>query len=380
MPPRRIKGRDWSGARLRGLALQGLALAAALGGVGWLAQNAAFNLADRGIAGGFGFLGRAASFPISESLLRYRPSDSFGWAFVVGLGNTLLISVVAGVGATVLGFGLALIRRSANPIAAGFATVVVDSLRNTPVVVQLLFWYSLFTLALPGLEAALHPAPGVLLSNRGAFLPVVHLRGSGLLGLVALTLAAGGLGVLRLTRRGWYRALAAVALLLAAAGVAFAGGLGLQISSPHRVGSEVVGGLHISPEFAAISVGLVLYSAVYVGEIVRGGIDAVPKGQWEAGRSLGLSEGQTLRLIILPQALRIIIPPMTSQYINIIKNTTLALVVGYPDISLVAATTINQTGQAVEGVAILMLVFLSISLAASVLMNLLNRRFALVQR
>jgi len=146
------------------------------------------------------------------------------------------------------------------------------------------------------------------------------------------------------------------------------------------VGSDVVGGLHISPEFAAISVGLVLYSAVYVGEIVRGGIDAVPKGQWEAGRSLGLSEGQTLRLIILPQALRIIIPPMTSQYINIIKNTTLALVVGYPDISLVAATTINQTGQAVEGVAILMLVFLSISLAASVLMNLLNRRFALVQR
>jgi len=380
MPPRRIKGRDWSGARLRGLALQGLALAAALGGVGWLAQNAAFNLADRGIAGGFGFLGRAASFPISESLLRYRPSDSFGWAFVVGLGNTLLISVVAGVGATVLGFGLALIRRSANPIAAGFATVVVDSLRNTPVVVQLLFWYSLFTLALPGLEAALHPAPGVLLSNRGAFLPVAHLRGSELLGLVALTLAAGGLGVLRLTRRGWYRALAAVALLLAAAGVAFAGGLGLQISSPHRVGSDVVGGLHISPEFAAISVGLVLYSAVYVGEIVRGGIDAVPKGQWEAGRSLGLSEGQTLRLIILPQALRIIIPPMTSQYINIIKNTTLALVVGYPDISLVAATTINQTGQAVEGVAILMFVFLSISLAASVLMNLLNRRFALVQR
>lgn len=289
----------------------------------WLSLNTIYNLEDRGITVGFDFLARAAHFPIAESVLAYRPSDSFAWAFVVGLGNTLFIAAIACVGATLLGYFLARLRLARNPLLSGVAAGLVDALRNTPVVVQLLFWYALVTLSLPDVKDAARPLTGVLLTNRGIFLPVLTAQG---------------------------------------------------LSLPEIAGARIVGGLRISPEFAAICAGLIVYSAAFVGEIIRGGVNAVPLGQWEAARALGLGRGRTLRQIILPQALRIIVPPMTSQYVNIIKNTTLALVVGYPDLSFVTATTINQTGQAVEGVVILMLTFLAISLIAAGLMGILNRR------
>lgn len=375
--------------RLRSLAYQAIVLVLVLAAAGWLVNNTATNLASRGITGGFDFLARAARFPISESLLPYTPSDSFAWAFVVGLGNTLMLSVAIGLASTGLGLLVALARRSRNPLAVGVSTTFVEALRNTPLVVQLLFWYAAVTVGLPNVHAALSPAPGVFLSDRGLYVPGLALTGGGAafwliagLGLAA-TLAAARLGHRARVLRG-----RANRYGLVAAGLAFVAavlawrlfGVQAEVQQPVLGRFNFMGGMTLTPELVALLLGLVLYSAAFIGEIIRGGVNAIGAGQWEAGRAVGLSERQTLRLVIIPQALRVIIPPMTSQYINIVKNTTLALVVGYPDISSVTATTINQTGQAVEGILILMAVFLTISLSASLFMNWYNRRVALVQR
>lgn len=352
----------------------------------WLADNTLTNLAKRGITVGFDFLARSARFPISESLLPYKPTDSFAWAFVVGLGNTLMLGAIIAVAATALGMVVALARRSANPLANGASTVFVEVLRNTPLVVQLLFWYAAVTVGLPNVHAALDPAPGVHLSDRGLNLPALSLAHGELLALVA---AFGATAILiatrigraasartgRLHRYGLITAAVAAAVLMLAAVLT-----GVGIEDPRLGRFNFVGGATLTPELVALLLGLILYSAAFIGEIIRGGIEAVGRGQWEAGRAMGLSDRQTLRLVIMPQALRVIIPPMTSQYINIVKNTTLALVVGYPEIASVTATTINQTGQALEGIVILIAVFLTLSLAASLFMNWYNRRVALVQR
>lgn len=352
----------------------------------WLAGNTLGNLAKRGITVGFDFLGRAARFPISEHVLSYSPADSFAWAFIVGLANTLTLALIIGLVATALGLVLALARRSANPLAVAVSGAVVELLRNTPLVVQLLFWYAAVTVGLPNVHAALNPAPGVYLADRGLYFPALSFgQGSLLAALFVVgfvtTLAAARFGHVareQSGRRNHYGVIAcavALAVILTAALVG-----GVETDAPHLGRFNFLGGATISPESVALLLGLILYSAAFIGEVIRGGIDAVGQGQWEAGRAVGLTERQTLRLVIIPQALRVIIPPMTSQYINVIKNTTLALVVGYPDISSVTATTINQTGQALEGILVLMAVFLTLSLAASVFMNWYNRRVALVQR
>lgn len=368
-----------------------IAIAVVLTGY-WLAHNTVRNLAQRGITGGFGFLERAARFPISESILPYTSTDTFAWAFMVGLGNTLFASVLIIALATVLGLLLALARRGQNPLAAWIAGVFVETGRNTPLVVQLLFWYALLTLGLPHPQAALHPLPGVFLTDRGLYMPSFRLDGDAghaavFVAVVAAGLLALGVTALYARRRRFGNAgratvfLAVLAVAILAATVSWTTGeLALHLARPQLGRFNFAGGICLTPEFTAMLAGLVFYSAAFVGEIIRGGIDAVARGQWEAGRATGLSEAQTLRLIIAPQALRMIIPPMTSQYINIVKNTTLALVVGYPDIAFVTATTINQTGQAVEGIFLLMLVFLVISIGGSALMNWYNRRIALVER
>ncbi|MEC4589666.1 ABC transporter permease subunit [Nitrospirillum amazonense] len=365
--------------RLRLAVLQVLMLAVVLGGVWWLAHNTIANLSARGITGGFGFLGRTARFPIAESVLAYRPTDSFGWAFLVGLGNTLFLTVIVVAASTILGLGVALARRSAHPLLAGAGTAFVEALRNTPLVVQLLFWYAAATLGLPNIHAALTPVVGVILADRGLYLPrpvIVGDAGPFLATLVTGAVATGLAAWLARRHVRWTVLVAA----LAVAAVWLHGGLSWSLDRPAMGRFNVTGGISLSPEFMAVFIGLLLYSAAFSGEIIRGGIDAVDRGQWEAARALGLDEGTVLRRIIIPQALRVIIPPMTTQVINIAKNTTLALAVGYPDIALVTATTINQTGQAVEGIVILMLVFLSLSVAASVLMGWYNRRIALVTR
>lgn len=375
--------------RIRSALLQILLVALCAAALLWLAHNTAANLAARGIQTGFGFLSNDARFPISQSIIPYAPTDSFAWAFAVGLANTAFLSIVSVAAATLLGFVLALARRSGNPLAEGLASVYVEVVRNTPLVVQLLFWYALLTISLPEPHRALRPLPGVFLTNRGLYLPSVSLGGDSLLffavvglgvaAVLSAPLLARHLGCSRFTTR----LVRLVMICLAIAGAIVTWRLtGLRTYlEPARLGRfNFAGGLDLTPEFAAISAGLTFYSAAYIGEIVRGGLDAVDLGQWQAARALGLSHRQTLRHVILPQAMRVIIPPLTSQYVNIAKNSTLALVVGYPDLAFVTATTINQSGQALQGVAILMLVFLAISLSTSTLMSWYDRRLSSVHR
>lgn len=376
----------WDSPRLRAWAGQAFLLFLFIGTVVWLAGNTVENLAVRSIRVGFDFLARPANFPISESVIPYSPTDSFAWAYVVGIGNTLMISALAILFATLLGLFVGLARRAAHPMLSGVAGVFVTVVRNTPLIVQLLFWYALATTALPAPRNALHPLPGIYLSQRGLYLPGIEWSGNGWAFAVGTTasLAIAALAARRQRRQGRQnrtaRALpaggAAAAILL----LAWTTSLGAAVSLPELRGFNFTGGMRLSPEFAALMVGLVLYTSVFIGEIIRGGIDAVGCGQWEAGRALGLSERQTLMRIVMPQALRVIIPPLTTQYLSTVKNSTLALAVGFPELGLVIGTVINQTGQALESIGILLAVYLTIGSAVSLLMNWCNARTALVTR
>jgi general L-amino acid transport system permease protein len=367
--------RLWYDARWRGWAIQAGLMAGAVLAVLWVAHNTVSNLTARGIRVGFDFLARPARFPISESVLPFTPDDTFGWAYVVGLANTIWISFLAIVFATLIGFVVALARRSTHPLLSAVAQGWVTLLRNVPLIVQLLFWYAVTTTSLPPPRAAFQPLPGLFLSQRGIYFPT--LPALPLLIAAAAGLAVG-LGAARLLhRRG--RRLVAASLGLAAGGVVLAAS-GATPSVPHLEGFNFRGGGVLSPEFAALMIGLVLYTAAFIGEIIRGGIDAIGRGQWEAGRALGIADRQVLRHIIMPQALRVILPPLGSQYLSTVKNTTLALAVGFPDLGLVVATVVNQTGQALENLALMIAIYLSISVSVSLLINWYNARVAIVTR
>lgn len=373
----------WDSPRLRAWAGQALLLLLFIGTLVWLGRNTIENLAVRSIRVGFDFLSRPANFPISESVIPYSPMDSFAWAYVVGIGNTLVISALAILFATLFGLCVGVARRSAHPMLSGGAGVFVTAVRNTPLIVQLLFWYALATTGLPAPRNALHPLPGVYLSQRGLYLPGVEWSGGG------WAFAAGSAAIFvvtlvlsrRVRRRGHaLRLLLPVGAAMAVTILAGAMGIGAAISLPELRGFNFAGGMRLSPEFAALMVGLVLYTSAFIGEIIRGGIDAVGRGQWEAGRALGLSERQTLIRIVMPQALRVIIPPLTTQYLSTVKNSTLALAVGFPELGLVIGTVINQTGQALESIGILLAVYLTIGGTVSMLMNWCNARTALTTR
>jgi general L-amino acid transport system permease protein len=369
----------WDDRRVRNTAFQALLFAGFAGLLFWLWSNTAANLAARGIRVGFDYLDSQANFPISESVLPYDPSDTFGWAYIVGVSNTAAIALIAIVASTLAGLLIALVRLSRNPLASGMASVFVGGVRNMPLIVQLLFWYALATTLLPAPRLAFNPVPGVYLSLRGLYLPALSLgEDSGVFATIAAVLLTG----LVLCRRRLPAAVRAPMTWGALAAVAVAAVALLEpgISIPQLEGFNFVGGLRLSPEFAALMLGLVLYTSVFISEVIRGGIEAVSRGQWEAGRALGLSERQTLFRIVIPQALRIIVPPMTSQYLSTVKNTTLALAVGYPELGLVVGTVINQTGQAIESIGILLAVFLTISIAVSIFMNWYNAHVTLVTR
>ncbi|MDK1374315.1 MULTISPECIES: ABC transporter permease subunit [unclassified Sinorhizobium] len=376
----------WDNRRFRNWGGQLLLLGGLAALLIWLVTNTVANLDARGIRVGFDFLSRPANFPISESVLPYDPADTFLWAYITGVGNTVAISILAIALSTALGLIVGLARRSQHPLTSGVASVFVTTVRNMPLIVHLLFWYALATTALPAPREALNPLPGVFLSLRGLYIPALELDANAaafvgcLLASLALLVAfrrkvvsyfrleGGGAGLLLLAVS------AAFALFWAALFIP-----ATSLSLPEYKGFNFSGGLRLSPEFAALMVGLVIYTSAFIGEIIRGGIDAVPAGQWEAGRAIGLSERHTLTHVIIPQALRIIIPPMTSQYLSTVKNTTLALAVGYPELGLVVGTVINQTGQAIESIALLLGTFLTISLAVSLFMNWYNARVALVE-
>lgn len=358
--------------------------------LGWyLVHNTLENMARQGIAGGWGFLGREAAFEISETLIPYSPADTYGRAFLVGVLNTLHVAVLGIVFATILGTFVGIARLSTNWIVRKLALVYVEVFRNIPLPLQLLFWWSWLREATPGPREAWHLMPGVWLSNRGLVYPVpVHDPVYLWMGAALLVGIAATIGVKRWAKRrqaetgqpfptirtgiGLVVGLPLIVFLLA--------GAPLTWSKPELKGFNFAGGASVTPEFTALLVGLVVYTAAFIGEIVRGGVQAVAWGQTEAAGALGLSRTQALRLVILPQALRIIVPPMTSQYLNITKNSSLAIVIGFPDLVSIANTTINQTGQAVEGIALIMAIYLTISLSISLFMNWYNRWVALVER
>lgn len=379
---------SWGDPSLRALVYQVLILAAVGAAAWYLVSNTLHNLAARNITTGFDFLHREAGFAIGESAIAYAPTDTYGRAIWVGLLNTLRISVVGIVAATLLGTVLGVARLSGNWLVSRLAGLYVEIVRNVPLLLQLFFWYAVITQNLPGPRQALHPLPGVFLSNRGLKLPA--LRGDALDWMAAgLALAIVGVVVLghwarrRQEATGrifpFGRAALALVVLLPLLGW-WAGGAPLALDLPYLKGFNFTGGLTLTPEFAALLAGLVIYTSAFTAEVVRSGIQAVDRGQWEAAGALGLPRRRILRLVVLPQALRVIVPPMTSQYLNLTKNSSLAVAIGYPDLVSVVNTTLNQTGQAIEGILIIMAAYLTVSLSIALFMNWYNRRIALVER
>jgi len=387
-PPKRPLRLSWSDERVRGIVWQ-IVVVAIVGSIfWWLWSNTVHNLEVRRIATGFGFLWREAGLPIAESLIPYSPTDTYFRALLVGVLNTLKVAVVGIILATILGTLIGIARLSRNWLLAKLAGVYVEVIRDLPLLLQLLFWYAILQ-SLPGPRQALHPIGGVYLSNRGLLLPGLVWEPGFTWAVVAFLLGLAGTWLYRRQarakqmqdgqpRRVWPVGL----LLLVGVPVAIWAALGAPttVDWPVLRGFNFRGGLLVSPEYFALLLGLVLYTAGFIAEIVRAGILAVPHGQWEAAQALGLRPPAVLKLIVLPQALRVIVPPMTSQYLNLTKNSSLAVAIGYQDIVSIANTTLNQTGQAIEGIAIIMLVYLTISLSISLFMNWYNAKIALVER
>lgn len=376
--------------RVRGIAFQLLLAIAIIVLLGFMALNAAENLRRANIASGFGFLDQRAGFGISQSLIPYSEDSSYARAFLVGLLNTLLVAAIGIVLATILGFLLGIARLSTNYLLRKIATVYIETVRNIPLLLQLLFWYKAVLSVLPSPRAGIELPFSSNLSNRGLIVPrPIFEPGSGLVGIAILAAVVGVIVIGRwakarrmATGRTFPTLPVCLGVLIGLPLIALlATGVPISFSVPRLAGFNFQGGLHIHPEFLALVLGLVIYTAAFIGEIVRAGILAVSHGQTEAAYSLGLRPGRTLRLIIVPQAMRVIIPPLTSQYLNLTKNSSLAVAVGYPDlVSVFAGTVLNQTGQAVEVILITMLVYLAISLTTSLFMNWFNARMALVER
>jgi general L-amino acid transport system permease protein len=356
--------------------------------IGLAVRNMLGAMESRGLGFGFSFLNRSAGFEIPESPIPYRSTDTYGQAFIVGLLNTLFVSVVGIVLATVLGIIVGVARLSPNWLVNKIASGYVELMRNTPLLVQLFIIYFAIFLQLPSVGDSLAWGDAVFLNQRGVFVPGPQAQA----GLVAW-LVLVGIGIVvavaagRIASRRELDGRPVPGLRLAGLGalalVVVAGWIVIgpfAFDLPVRERFNFSGGLRLSPEFSALLVGLVVYTAAFIGEVVRGGIQAVRRGQWEASRALGLSEGQTLRLVVFPQALRIIVPPLTSQYLNLAKNSSLAIAIGYPDLFKVGQTMANQTGQPVPVIILVMGTYLAISLVTSLLMNLYNRRVQVLER
>lgn len=387
-PPRKHFRISLRSREFTGLLWQILVVGIAIAIIAWLWSNAIHNLSVRRISTGFAFLGREAGLPIADTWLAYSPRDTYLRAFIVGVANTLRVAVIGVVLATILGTMVGIARLSANWLLSRLAAVYVEVLRDIPLLLQLLFWYVLMQ-GLPAARLALKPVPGVFLSNRGLVLPSVPIEegqlwvlGTAALGLVLSYALRRHLVARQMQdgkpRHAWPYALVLIIALPAL--VSWWLGVSWTITIPELRGFNFVGGLTLAPEYFALLLALVTYTSAFIAEIVRSGIQAVPKGQWDAASALGLRRSFVLSRIVLPQALRVIVPPMTSQYLNLTKNSSLAVAIGYQDIVSIANTALNQTGQAIEAIALIMAVFLTISLSISLFMNWYNARIALVER
>nr|WP_279025080.1 amino acid ABC transporter permease [Gibbsiella quercinecans] len=379
-----------SNPAVRAWLYQIIALVALVAFGGYLIHNTVTNLSHRGITSGFAFLDNPAGFGIVQSLIDYQQGDSYGRVFLVGLMNTLLVSALCIVFASLLGFFVGLGRLSDNWLLRKLSTIYIETFRNIPPLLQIFFWYFAVLRNLPGPRQSIDVFGSLFLSNRGLYIPA-PIAGEGIYAfLAAVALAIVAILALRRynhhrqihtgkIRRTWPYALLLLIGLPALAHLLF--GAALHWDIPELRGFNFRGGLVLIPELAALTLALSVYTSSFIAEVIRSGIQSVPSGQHEAARSLGLPNPVTLRQVILPQALRVIIPPLTSQYLNVVKNSSLAAAIGYPDmVSLFAGTVLNQTGQAIETIAITMSVYLIISLTISLLMNIYNRRIALVER
>lgn len=379
----------WRDSEKRAIVFQivALLLVFAIGYV--LFSNTQANLQRQSIATGFGFLQTESGFEMGESVIEYSAADTYGKALLAGALNTLKVSFIGIILTTILGVSIGVARLSRNWLVSRLAAAFIEVMQNIPVLLQLFFWYAIFYETFPSPGQALNPLPGIFLCNRGLILTVPASHSAHLPMLIALF---GALALWWLLAR-WARkrqeltgkifpvvrgGLSLCLLLPALVWLAFGAPTALDV--PVLRGFNFQGGVSVTPEFSALLIGLVLYTSAFVAEIVRAGIQAVTRGQIEAAMSIGLRPGQVLYQVVMPQALRVIIPPLTSQMLNLIKNSSLAIAIGFADFVSVANTTINQTGQAIEGVALIMLVYLCFSLSTSLFMNFYNKKMALVER
>jgi general L-amino acid transport system permease protein len=376
--------------KVRGLVIQVVLVAALIAFVAVVASNTVENLRRSNIAYGFDFLGDRAGFGISQALIPYSPESTYGRAFLVGLLNTLLVAITGIVLTTVLGFIIGIARLSTNWLIARLAGAYVEIIRNVPLLLLLLFFYRAVLAVLPGPRQAANLGFGANLSNRGLALPRPifgpEIATTGTVLLVAVVFAVGLFVWTRRRQAATGLQFPAIriglAVVLIAPVAAFVvSGAALDFDYPVLKGFNFVGGWTVQPEFMALVISLVMYTATFIAEIVRAGILSVARGQTEAAEALGLRSGTTLRLVVIPQALRVIVPPLTNQYLNLTKNSSLAVAVGYPDlVAVFAGTVLVQTGQAIEVIFITMLVYLAISLFTASVMGLYNRSIALVER
>ena len=385
-----MNGARFNDPRVRGIVYQGLLIAAVGLLVAGGAYNAYVNMQARGIPMGFGFWDQTAGFEINLHLIPYSGLSTYGRAFWVGLINTLLVAAICIPLATSLGFAVGVARLSPNWLLSRSALLYTNVLRNTPLLLLLLFWYNAVLKSLPGPRQSMSLGGLIYLNNRGLFLPgpVLLPAGTWFFAAIALALAAA------VAFRAWARrrqertgdpapvGLVSAGLLLGLPAIAaFAAGAPFSLDVAKLSGFNLKGGIQVIPEMAALVFGLVTFTSAFIAEIVRAGVQAVPHGQVEAGAALGLHRGLAMRLVVVPQALRLIVPPLTSQYLNIVKNSSLAVFIGYPDlVQIFAGTVLNQTQAAVQVMAITMAVYLAISLAVAAALNAFNASQALKER
>ena len=388
-PPPKPRRWTWRSQAVRGVAYQIVAVALLVAAGSYLLHNTLGNMRARGIQSGFDFIFQPAGFAIGESLIPFDSAESYGKAYLVGLVNTLRVALLGIVGATLLGTLVGIGRLSRNLLVRSLCGAYVEVARNVPLLLQLFIWYFVLTELLPPVDSPLQPLPSWFFSKNGLQFPLPLWHGGHwgtLLGLAAGIAVAWGwrrVAVARFEATGhalptWLPALA-LTLLGAVLGW-WAGGAPGGLDVPERTEITIVGGGSLTPEYLTVLCGLTVYTAGYIAEVVRAGIQSVAYGQHEAAAAIGLTRAQELRLVQLPQALRVIIPPLTSQYLNLTKNSSLAVAVGYPDLVSISATTMNQTGRAIEAIALVMACYLTLSLVTSALMNLYNRRVRLRDR
>lgn len=376
-------GGIWWNRRFRASTQQAIVILCLLAVVWFFASNAAVNIDRQKLNFGFDFLSREAGFGIGETLVAYSSQDSFAWAFVVGLANTVAVSFGALILTTVIGFAVGIGSLSMNTAVRRVCLTYVATFRNVPLLLQLYLWYSIATGLLPAPAGAWNVL-GIYVSKLGVYLPAVVFDPTPISAVTSLVVpAAVALGAwsLLFDRRLSFLAVLSVVVIAAMAGTGtmlLAGAAIVDIPVWQKF--RFNGGIKFSPEFCALLLGLSVYTASFVAEIVRAGIVAVKKGQKEAAQALGLTPGQTMRYVVVPQAARVIIPPLTSQYLNLVKNSSLGVAIGYPDFVSIGNTTLNITGRAIECVAIMMAVYLALSLTISALMNIYNKKMALRTR